>query len=165
MGLVSSACHWRAHTVEFDRLRGTHMDRGDSLRLLPVQVGTPRGQCASCATAQRAADRRTGRLADHVDDDVVVMSGTEFEGFVVVPRLHVNGLEELPLSCRANILAAVQRAARAVREENPWSTARIVVLTDLPASEGHMCIHVLPGDADNSMVSEKTTGGQQNAVH
>jgi len=140
------------------------MEHGESLWLLPVEGGTRRGQCGSCATAQRAADRRTGRLADHVDDDVVVISGAEFKGFVVVPRLHVNGLEELSISCRANILAAVQRAARAVREENPWSTARIVVLTDLPASEGHMCIHVLPGDADSSMVSEMTTKGQQNAA-
>ena len=128
------------------------MDHGESLSLLPVPGGTRRGQCWSCATAQRTADRRTGRVADQVDDDVVVMSEPEFKGFIVVPRVHVTGLEELSISGRASILAAVQRAARAVREENPWSAPRIVVLTDLPASEGHMCIHVLPGEGDNAMV-------------
>lgn len=129
------------------------MDHGESLSLLPVQGGTRRRQCVSCATAQRPARRHKGRVADHVDDDVVVISEPESKGFVVVPRLHVNGLEELSISRRASLLAAVQRAARAVREENPWSATRIIVVTDLPASEGHMCIHVLPGDADSAMVS------------
>lgn len=125
------------------------MDDGESLWLLPVQSSSSGGQCRACEVAQRAA----GRMADDVNDDVVVMNGPEYKGFVVVPCLHVKGLEELSISCRATTLAAVQRAARAVKEENSCSTAQIVVLTDLPASEGHMCIRVLPGGADDAIDS------------
>lgn len=128
---------------------GIAMDHGERLSLLPVQSSSSRERCRSCGMAQPAA----GRVDVDVDDDVVVMKGPDFKGFVVVPRLHVKGLEELSISCRANVLAAVQRAARAVREENPRSTAQIVVVTDLVRSEGHMCIRVLPSVADNSMGS------------
>ncbi|MFZ0249229.1 MAG: hypothetical protein WAL61_04735 [Acidimicrobiales bacterium] len=100
--------------------------------------------------AQQAADRLSARPPDYVDDDVVVISGPEFKGLVVLPRLHIVNLEALSTSCRANVLAALQRAARVVREENPWSEARIFVLTDLPGSEGHLCIRVLPGDVDDA---------------
>jgi hypothetical protein len=136
-----------ARAVEFSR--GGHMDRGDGPSLLPVEGGTPREQCSLCATARRAAELRTGRGAEYVDDDVVVISGAELEGLVVVPRLHVGGLEELSITSRANVLAAVQRAAVSVKEKSPWSTASVLALTDLPASQGHVCIQVLPGGADN----------------
>jgi hypothetical protein len=129
------------------------MDHGESLTLLPVQGSIGQRQCGSCAMAQQAADRLSVRAPDYVDDDVVVISGPEFKGFVVLPRLHVANLEALSVSCRANVLAAVQRATRVVREQKPWSEARIFVLTALPGSEGHLCIRVLPGDADESMES------------
>jgi hypothetical protein len=129
---------------------GVHMARGDGVSLLPSEGGgIRRGQCSSCVTARRAAEQRTGRGADYVDDDVVVLSGPGLEGFVVLPRLHVNGLEELTITSRANVLAAVQRAARSVTEKNPGSVASVVAMTDLPASQGHVSIHVLPGRADN----------------
>jgi hypothetical protein len=125
------------------------MARGNDLSLIPVEGGTRRGHCSSCATARRAAGQPAGRVAEYVDDDVVVISGPELEGLVVLPRHHVTGLEELSITCRANVLAAVQRAARAVREENPWAAASIVARTDVPASQGHMCIHVLPTRGDS----------------
>ena len=74
------------------------------------------------AAGSRAAHRM---WTEHVDEDVIVISGPEFEGLVVVPRPHVRGLEEFSISCRANILAAVQRATRSVREQNPWSAPRL----------------------------------------
>ena len=125
------------------------MDRGDGLSPLPVERGTPREQCSLCATARRAAELRTGYGTECVDEDVVVISGAELEGLVILPRLHVGGLEELSITSRANVLAAVQRAARSVKEKSPWSAASVLALTDLPTSQGHMCIQVLPGGADN----------------
>ena len=129
------------------------MDHGERLALRPGQRSARRSQCANCATALQAADRRSARAPDYVDDDVVVIRGPEFKGLVVLPRLHVITLEALSISSRASVLAAVQRAARAVRAENSSSAACISVLTDLLRSEGHMCMRVLPSDVDNAMDS------------
>ena len=125
------------------------MDLGDSLTLLPVQGRALAGQCVSCGAARHEASRPTGRVTE-CDDDVVVSRAPGRAGFVVVPRLHVRVLEELSLSCRAGVLAAVQRAANAVRVENPWSGVRVVIVADPPTSEGHMAIHVQPGGPGGS---------------
>lgn len=121
------------------------MDYGDSITLLPVRGRLPGGQCGSCGATRIDAGRSPGSGADYFDDDVVVIRAPDRNGFVVVPRPHVEGLEDLSISCRASVLAAVQRAAGSVREENPWSTVRIEVLTDRSTSEGHMSILVMPG--------------------
>jgi diadenosine tetraphosphate (Ap4A) HIT family hydrolase len=121
------------------------VDHGDGITLLPVRGALPSGQCGSCWAERIDADRPSECETSHVDDDVVVIRAPESNGFVVVPRPHVESLEDLPLRCRASVLAAVQRALRSVREENPWSAVRIEVRTDLPTSEGHLSIVVLPG--------------------
>lgn len=127
------------------------MDHAYGVSVLPGLGDTLKWRCRSCAVAQRSADVHTRPEGDSVDDDVVVMSGPDRRDLLVLPRQHVSGLEELSVPHRANVLAAVQRATRAVRKGNPWSTPRISVRTDVPASEGHLCIHVLADDPDGAM--------------
>ncbi len=134
---------------------------GNGVSRLPVRGTGPKGQCESCRAAQWEADRRLRDTADpagSTDSDVLVTSGPEFAGMVVFPRSHVGGLEELPIPQRAKVLAAVRRATRSVGQENPWSTPRIVVRTDLPASEGHMCFHVLPSVPESASASGSRSG-------
>jgi hypothetical protein len=133
------------------------VDHGDGITLLPVGGRVPSGQCGSCGAGRTDADRSVECAADYFDDDVVVIRAPERNGFVVVPRLHVEGLEDLSISCRASVLAAVRRAAGSVRGENPWSAVRIEVLTDLSTSEGHMSIQVLPGDPDGAWGSSPSS--------
>jgi hypothetical protein len=130
------------------------VDHGDGITLLLAREALPRGQCGSCWAERIDFDRSAECGASHVDEDddedVVVIRAPERNGFVVLPRLHVKWLEDLPIRCRASVLAAVQRAACSVRGENPWSAVHIEIRTDLPASEGHMSIVVLPGSADGT---------------
>jgi diadenosine tetraphosphate (Ap4A) HIT family hydrolase len=65
---------------------------------------------------------------------------------LIVPRQHIGGLEELALPARAQVLAAIRRAAGVVATGEPGSAARVVVSTDAPASVSHVCFHVLPPD-------------------
>jgi len=112
-------------------------------RLL-VRGSSLKERCGSCATAQRAADPRSRRPTEHLDEDDFVISGDEVDGLVVVPRPHVSGLEELTITHRAGVLAALRRATRSVGKQNLWSAPTIVVRTDLPGSEGHVSFQVLP---------------------
>ena len=114
-------------------------------RCVPLRAAPREGNAACRATARRAAELRTGSGAEYVDDDVVVISGAELDGLVVLPRHHIGGLEELSITSRANVLAAVRRAARSVKEKSPWSAASLLHSPISPASQGHMCIRVLPG--------------------
>jgi len=127
------------------------MDQDRDFSRLPGEGSTLNGECASCVTAQRAAERSSQRGTDYVDEDVVVISEPKLEGWVVVPRRHVSVLEELSILRRANVLAALRRAAQSVRARNPGSPARVVAMTDLPTSEGHVCFHVVPGDSGKPM--------------
>ena len=92
-------------------------------------------------------------VAEDVDEDVVVISGPGLDGLVVVPRQHIGGLEELPVSRRAHVLAALRRATWSVLERNPGTATKVVEMTDPPASEGHACFHVLPSGSDNPVRS------------
>jgi hypothetical protein len=83
-------------------------------------------------------------VAVDVDDDVVTLCGAEFDGLVVLPRQHVGGLEELALSHQARVLAALKRARRVLRDRQPGSASRVVVMSDPPATHGHVCYGVLP---------------------
>jgi hypothetical protein len=145
------------HAVGVDRLRGIHMVTGYCLTRLPVGRTGPKGHCGSCATARRETDRSRD-VDDSADEDVFVISGPELRGRIVVPRWHIGALEELSIPQRARILAAVRRATRCVGEENPWSTPRILPRTDLPASEGHLCFHVLPSVADEAKATSLRFG-------
>lgn len=128
------------------------MDQGQGSSRLPSQGITLAGNCRSCAITQCAADHGKGSVTDYVaedvDEDVVVISRPEDDGLVVVPSQHIGGLGELPDSARAHVLAAIRRAIRSVRARNPGSTIRLVVIND-PASEGHVCFHVMPGSPDD----------------
>lgn len=108
------------------------------------------GPCEACAVASSGAARGVGPwLAGAtvtVESDVVVISGPLIPGRVVVPHQHVGGLEELPLPRRAQVLAAIRRAAGVVGGRDPRSPARVVVSTESPASASHVCFHVLPPD-------------------
>ena len=88
-------------------------------------------------------------VAEDVDEDVVVISGPELDGLVVVPRQHIGGLEELSDLRRAHVLAALRRATQSVRDRNPGSVTRVLVMTGPPASEGHVCFHVLPNGSED----------------
>jgi hypothetical protein len=137
------------HAVEVDRLRGIHMVTGYCLSRLPVGRTGPKGHCGSCATARWETDRSRD-VDDFFDEDTFVIRGPALQGLIVIPRRHIGALEELSIPQRAKILAAVRRATRRVREENPWSTPRILPRTDLPASEGHLCFHVQPRVTDDA---------------
>jgi diadenosine tetraphosphate (Ap4A) HIT family hydrolase len=128
------------------------VNQGHGLSRLPSQGITLEGECRFCAIAQSVAGHSTQRLdayvVEDVDDDVIVISGPELDGLVVVPRQHISGLEELPVLRRAHVLAALRRATRSVLEANPGATTSVVVKTDPPASEGHACFHVLPSGSE-----------------
>jgi hypothetical protein len=133
------------------------VDQGHGLSRPPGQGITPTGDCHSCTIAQWAAGHSprsvAAYVAEDVDEDVVVISGPEFDGLVVVPRQHIGGLEELSVLRRAHVLAALRRATRSVLERNPGSATRVVVMTDPPASEGHRCFHVLPRGSEDPVGS------------
>jgi hypothetical protein len=119
----------------------------------PVRAGqrsSDAERCEACAVARSGAAGGVGSwLAGAtvtVDTDVVVISGPRIAGQVIVPRQHIGGLEELPPPRRAQVLAAIRRAAAAVGTEEPRSPARVVVSTGPPASASHVCFHVLPSD-------------------
>src|ERR1700759_3251080 len=109
-GLVTShvlpSASWpgSAQRSTFDHLRGIRVDHGEGITLLPVRGALPSGQYGSCWTERIEADRPFECETSPVDDDVVVIRAPESNGFVVVPRLHVESLEDLPLRCRASVL-------------------------------------------------------------
>ncbi len=112
------------------------------------------GECRSCAIARRVAGQRTpvpapypAEAVDQEDEEAVVISEPGLNGLVVVPRRHIGGLDELSIPRRAHVLAALRRAARSVRYANPRS--RVIVTTNLPASQGHVCFQVLPNGSDD----------------
>jgi hypothetical protein len=108
-------------------------------------------ECSSCALARSAAASSRpleAYVAEDVDDEAVVISRPGLTGLVIVPRRHIGGLDELPVSRRAGLLAALRRATQSVRDRNPGWTSRVVVMTDPPASQGHVCFEVLPSRAN-----------------
>jgi diadenosine tetraphosphate (Ap4A) HIT family hydrolase len=130
------------------------VDRGSGLFQFPTQGIAPAQGCWSCAIVQSVANQRTVAGASYVteaaNEDVVVLRGPEFAGLVVIPRLCISGLEQLPALDRARVLAAVRRATLLVRQANQGSTSRIVALTDQSAPEGHVSFQVLPNGSDDS---------------
>jgi hypothetical protein len=111
-------------------------------------------KCRSCALARSAgaqgAESLVGYVAEAVDEEAVVISRPGLDGLVVLPRQHISGLEELSVPRRASLLAALRRATESVRDRNPGWTSRVVVMTDPPASEGHVCFEVVRSRADAS---------------
>jgi hypothetical protein len=106
--------------------------------------GSLASDCDCCAMAQLATDfGATGEVSEDVDRDVVVISGSGLEGVVVIPRQHIGGLEDLPAAHRAGVLATLRRVTQSLQERNPGTAARIVALTDSPASKGHVCFQVV----------------------
>lgn len=107
-------------------------------------------RCEACAVARSEGAGGVGAwLAGAtvtVDPDVVVISGPQIAGQLIVPRQHIGGLEELPLPRRAQVLAAIRRAATTVGAGEVQSRSRVVVSTDSPASASHVCFLVLPSD-------------------
>jgi diadenosine tetraphosphate (Ap4A) HIT family hydrolase len=90
--------------------------------------------------------RSDSYAAEAEDEDVVVLSSPGLAGLVVMPRRHVSGLEELPPQQRARLLAALRRVSLSIGEEYHGSAPRVVVTTDPPASEGHVCFQFVPGN-------------------
>jgi hypothetical protein len=129
-------------------VNGSHESSG-----LPGESNTLALECRSCAIAQRAAghDTRsvTRYVTEDVDEDVVVISGPELDGLLVVPRQHIGGLEELSVPGRGHLLAALRRAAQLVQERNSGSATRVVVTTVPPVSEGHVCFRVAPSASED----------------
>jgi hypothetical protein len=105
-------------------------------------------QCGACTLAQRVAGRTTSHIgsytAEDVDEDVVVLSAPGLVGVVVIPRHHVNGLEEMTLLQRAHLLAALRRACVSVGAAYHGSVPRVVVTTAPPASDDHVGFQVVP---------------------
>jgi diadenosine tetraphosphate (Ap4A) HIT family hydrolase len=101
--------------------------------------------------AQRLTDDRSVApyVTEDVDDVVVVISEPELNGLLVIPRQHIGGLEGLSVPGRAHLLAALHRVKQSVQERNPGSVTRIVVMSEAPATEDHVCFHVTPGDHED----------------
>ena len=97
-------------------------------------------------------------VAEDVDDDVVVISEPELDGFVVIPRQHIGGLEDLSVLGRAHLLAALRRVTQSVQERNPGSATRIVIMTDPPATKDHVCFRVAPSDSEESVIAPSGRG-------
>jgi hypothetical protein len=116
----------------------------------PDQHPSDAERCEACAVSRSGAAGGIGSwLAGAtvtVGTDVVVITGPRIAGRLIVPRQHIGGLEELPLPRRAQVLAAIRRAAAAVGAGEPLSPPRVVVSTDSPASASHVCFLVLPSD-------------------
>jgi diadenosine tetraphosphate (Ap4A) HIT family hydrolase len=72
---------------------------------------------------------------------------------VVIPRHHVGGLEELPLPQRARVLAALRRLTVSIEAEDHGSDPGVVVTTDPPASNGHVCFQILPRKANGRLTT------------
>ena len=98
-----------------------------------------------------------GYVTEDVEENVVVVSGSEFDGLVVIPRRHISGLEELSVVHRAQVLAALRRATQSVQERYPGKATKVVVMTDPPASEGHACYQVLPSGYVDPVPSPSTS--------
>ena len=149
----------QVQAVKIIWLEGAYVDKGQGPQFPGPDITLAAG-CDSCAIAQGVAGQRTRSVATYVAEDVaedaVVVSGPELDGLVVVPRQHIGGLEELPEVRRARVLAALRRATQSVRERNPGSATRVVVMTVPPASEGHVCFHVLPNDSEDPDSSTST---------
>ncbi len=115
------------------------------------------GECRPCAFAQWVTGDRTRSVApyvtEEVDDDVVVIRGPELDGLVVIPRQHIGGLEGLSVLARAHLLAALRRVTQSVKERNPGSATRIVVMNDAPATEDHVCFHVALDGPEDPVIS------------
>jgi diadenosine tetraphosphate (Ap4A) HIT family hydrolase len=128
---------------------------------LAGEVSISAGECHSCALSFWVGGEGSRSLdayvAEDVDENVVVVRSPEFDGLVVIPRLHTGGLEELSVVHRAQVLAALQRATRLVQERNPGMTTKVVVMADPPASKGHACYHVVPSDHAGPMHSPSTS--------
>jgi hypothetical protein len=126
------------------------VDQEHGLSPLPgLEVGS--GTCSSCAIARSASQRTRPSavyVAEAIDEEAVVVSRPGLNGLVVVPRQHISVLDELPGPRRAGLLAALRRATQSVRDQNPGLTSRVVVMTDPPASHGHVCFAVLPSRAN-----------------
>jgi hypothetical protein len=133
----------------------TNLDQSQASSLVPGQ-GTLAGECRSCVFGQWVTGDRTrsvGPYVEAIDDDVVVIREPELDGLVVIPRQHIGGINCLSVPGRARLLAALRRVAQSVRERHPGSATRIVVMTDAPATEGHVCFHVTPGGPEDSVFS------------
>ena len=149
-GIVTISCGSRntgATYAPAERLDITILEQSQASFLVPGQ-DTLAGECPSCAFRQWVTGDRTRSVAPYVteeiDDDVVVIREPDLEGLVVIPRQHISGINGLSVPRRANLLAALRRVAQSVQERNPGSATRIVVMTDAPATEGHVCFHVTP---------------------
>jgi hypothetical protein len=106
--------------------------------------GSLASDCYCCVIAQLVTDFGTPReVSEVVDRDVVVISGSGVDGMVVIPRHHVGGLEDLASAHRARVLATLRRITQSLQKRNPGSAPRIVALTDLPSSKGHVCFQVV----------------------
>jgi hypothetical protein len=124
------------------------VDRPHESSGLPDEINTFARECCSCAIAQWAAGLSTRSVAryvaEDVDEEVVVISGPELDGLLVVPCQHIGGLAELSVPDRGPLLAALRRASLLVQERHSGSATRVVVMTGPPASKGHVCFHVVP---------------------
>ena len=98
--------------------------------------------------------RIRGDEVDHVDDDVVVMGGPDRRvlGRSSPPaRQWARGTVRSP-SCQASSLRSNGLHAPSGKE-TPGQRREFIARTDLPASKGHLCIHVLADDPDDALDS------------
>ena len=133
----------------------TILDQGQGWSRVPVQDTTQARECRSCVIAQRVTDDGMRSVAPYVANDVddVVISEPALDGLMVIPRQHIRGLEDLSVLGRAHLLAVLRRVTQSVQERNPGSSTRIVVTTDAPATQDHVCFHVAPSGSEESVIA------------
>jgi hypothetical protein len=131
------------------------LDQGQMWSRIPSQ-STPANECRSCAIARPVSGGgkpTVPYVVENVDEDVVVIRWPELDGLVVIPRRHVGGLEQLPAAHRAHVLAALRRVTQTVHERSQGPAARVLALTDPPASPGHVWFQVVPNGSDDPVGS------------
>ena len=133
----------------------TILDQGQGWSRVPARDTTQAEECRSCVIAQRVTDDGMRSVAPYVANDVddVVISEPALDGLMVIPRQHIRGLEDLSVLGRAHLLAVLRRVTQSVRERNPGSSTRIVVTTDAPATQDHVCFHVAPSGSEESVIA------------
>ena len=110
------------------RMKGVFVDHSHGgTTPLHRDLDPPR-ECRACAITQSVFRRNSGHVAEpgaeHVNSEVVVFRGPSIGGVVVVPRAHINGLEELTVLRRAKVLAALRRAGTVGAGHQPGISAQ-----------------------------------------
>ena len=148
------------------------MDRDNDLSQPLTRGIFPAEGCRCCAIVQRVASWGTIKEADYVaetaNEEALMLSGPQLAGLVVIPKLCISGLEELPLfvALMCSLHCDVRRywfarrikglpaelSPRSIRLHRP-ATYRFRFYPAIRATRNPPCGH--PRRPDESLVSKR----------